>query len=174
MKLELKNIKVLSANSQETECFNATLYVDGKRLASISNDGWGGPNRVYPVKGPFNAPEFHAKLKEIDTYLNKTDAGRKYVADFKRNYGMDTDYDLEGWVGEQVNKHLLAKDLRRLLRGKIIFTDPAKSGLRMMGFKNCRKVDSRHIDYFRDKHPDATILNEMSFDDALEIFAKAA
>lgn len=47
MKLELKNVKIHPDMSEETNCFSATLWVDGKRAASCRNDGRGGSTDVY-------------------------------------------------------------------------------------------------------------------------------
>lgn len=46
MELELKNIKVHPDMSEETTCFSATLWVDGKPAASCRNDGRGAPTDV--------------------------------------------------------------------------------------------------------------------------------
>jgi hypothetical protein len=50
MQVELKNVKVAEFLSQETTAFTATLYIDGKRTATISNNGHGGSNNIYPDK----------------------------------------------------------------------------------------------------------------------------
>lgn len=42
MKLELKNVKINEAFSEETLMFKADLYVNGKKCAYASNDGRGG------------------------------------------------------------------------------------------------------------------------------------
>ena len=42
MKIELKNIKVNLTFSQETVNFIADLFVDGIKVASCENSGWGG------------------------------------------------------------------------------------------------------------------------------------
>ena len=42
MKIELKNIKTNNALSQETICFSANLYLDGKKLGEVVNRGCGG------------------------------------------------------------------------------------------------------------------------------------
>ena len=42
MKLELKNIKYFASGSQETPCYTATVYVDGKKAIYVSNNGHGG------------------------------------------------------------------------------------------------------------------------------------
>jgi len=42
MKIELKNLKISKALSQETLAFTANLYIDGKKVAVASNSGQGG------------------------------------------------------------------------------------------------------------------------------------
>jgi hypothetical protein len=44
MKIQLKSVKHYPSMSQETECFEASVYVDGKKVGFISNDGQGGSN----------------------------------------------------------------------------------------------------------------------------------
>ena len=41
MKIEVKGIKYFSSMSDETNCFQATLYVDGKKVATCENQGCG-------------------------------------------------------------------------------------------------------------------------------------
>ena len=41
-KLELKSVKVHQAMSEETLCFSATIYVDGKQAGAVTNRGHGG------------------------------------------------------------------------------------------------------------------------------------
>jgi hypothetical protein len=42
MKIEIKNIKINTAFSEETVCFKADVYVNGVKTAYASNDGHGG------------------------------------------------------------------------------------------------------------------------------------
>jgi hypothetical protein len=42
MKIELKSLKTLTGD--ETVCFEAWIYIDGKKAAWVSNDGHGGCN----------------------------------------------------------------------------------------------------------------------------------
>jgi len=42
MKVEVKNVKIMNSLSEETLCFSASVYVDGKRCGSVSNRGNGG------------------------------------------------------------------------------------------------------------------------------------
>jgi len=44
MKVELKNVKFCEWASQETNCFNASIWIDGKRAGKVGNEGHGGCN----------------------------------------------------------------------------------------------------------------------------------
>jgi hypothetical protein len=45
MDISLKSVKIAKFASEETVCFQATVYLDGKRALVASNDGRGGSNR---------------------------------------------------------------------------------------------------------------------------------
>lgn len=51
MKLQLKKIKVYDELSEETICFTAELYADGKKVATVRNGGCGGSTDVYFTEG---------------------------------------------------------------------------------------------------------------------------
>ena len=51
MKLQLKKVKVYDELSEETICFTAELYADGKKVATVKNDGRGGCTDVYFTDG---------------------------------------------------------------------------------------------------------------------------
>lgn len=170
MKLELKNIKVFSSHSQETECFSATLYVDGKRFATIDNDGWGGPNRVDPVKGMTMA-QMYDHIKEINAYLATTLEAAKNEVDAIARHGQimrGIKFDLETWTANRVADHLYTKDLKTLMRSKVVYRG-ADGQLHQWAWKGVRKVEQRHIDSVRDRC-DGPILNELPFAEALEIW----
>ena len=67
MKLELRNIKYSSFASQETSCYQAKLYVDGKPFATVGNEGCGGCDYQHSLTKQDKA--FYDKLEEIITYL---------------------------------------------------------------------------------------------------------
>jgi hypothetical protein len=48
MKIELKNVKHSKFASQETNCFEATIYIDGKKQGTADNNGHGGSTSVHP------------------------------------------------------------------------------------------------------------------------------
>ena len=44
LRIDVRNVRVNQALSQETSCFSATLYVDGRRVGTAGNRGEGGCN----------------------------------------------------------------------------------------------------------------------------------
>jgi len=59
---ELKKVKRFPEMSEETECFVAQLWVDGKHIADVRNDGKGGSNDLHPMDG-----YTYEDIKEFDT-----------------------------------------------------------------------------------------------------------
>lgn len=51
MKLQLKRVKIYDELSDETICFTAELYADGKKVATARNDGRGGSTDVISTDG---------------------------------------------------------------------------------------------------------------------------
>ena len=50
MKIELRNIKYSDFASEETACYQATIYIDGKKVGEVSNSGKGGCDNIYPYE----------------------------------------------------------------------------------------------------------------------------
>ncbi len=48
MEIALKNISYSERLSEETNCFSATIYIDGKKAGEASNHGHGGPTMIRP------------------------------------------------------------------------------------------------------------------------------
>lgn len=163
MELSLKSIKHSDWASEETYCYRANLYVDGKPFAMVSNDGHGGCDTVYPhPKSQYeNGKEWRIKLEEVEDYfktLPKTDVG-KYdwcPEGFSQS--------LETWCSEQVTDFLYKKDMQRVMRTKHLFK--TSEGL----FEIRHEVKVARI--MRD-HPDAIILNDLPIDEALAIYKEA-
>ena len=99
MKFEIKNVKVAEFASEETFCFEASLYVDGARFCVVSNDGHGGPDNYYPVKGATNR-DLYREIERINSELDKT---------------------LESVVADLVAEYLIDKDIRRTMK-RIAYT----------------------------------------------------
>ena len=65
MKLELKNVKFYESMSEETNCFQADLFINGKKIAYVKNSGQGGCTDygVHDFK-------LHSVLREAEAYFN--------------------------------------------------------------------------------------------------------
>ena len=47
MKVQLKNVKANLSMSDETLCFSASIYIDGKKVGEAMNHGCGGPTEYH-------------------------------------------------------------------------------------------------------------------------------
>ncbi len=87
-KITIKNLKYAAFASQETSCFEGTVYVDGKRFCIASNEGHGGPDSydALPPKGGTwsSGEESGAARRELDENVHNValrhnpNAVRKY------------------------------------------------------------------------------------------------
>lgn len=151
MKLELKSIKHSAFASEETHCFQANLYVDGKVLADVSNNGRGGPDRVMPhPKSKLTPNSFHDKVWEIGDYLTT----------------LTIPQDLEDWVGDAVNEYLDTKVLRAKMRTHLVVEVEGKAAVFTTKGLTAKTDGGWHKGY--------RILNHMPFADALVIWKEKA
>ena len=149
MKLELKNIKHAEFASEETNCFEATLYVDGKRFALVSNEGRGGPDMVYPAdrKVARNDKAFWTRVDDINAFLAKSEAGKAYAAETN-----DLGYDLEAWCGDQLDRWLLTKQARRVFSGHVMWVE--NGGVYQAKLRGGGKVTPEVREQIAAKHPE--------------------
>jgi hypothetical protein len=174
MKLELKNIKHSEFASEETHCYQATLYVDGKKMAEVKNDGQGGSDYQWALK-PFTEKDLDKVrdwcIKNLPKWTSENDKKKE-----------ENDTDLEMWCGEEVNKFLVSRDLKRKLNKKIIYEQNKE--LWEYSFKGVKKLEQKHLISFVNGVAKAkvennenwknvtAILNTLPFDKALEIYRK--
>ena len=67
MKIELRNVKYFAAGSEETSCFTATVYVDGKKAGTAQNHGTGGPTMVHPFTIEKHINDYAATLPKASS-----------------------------------------------------------------------------------------------------------
>ena len=150
MKLELKNIKHTAWASEETHCYQASLYVNGKPVAIVSNDGRGGTDRDYP----------HPKI-EPHTYrfvMTEVHAYFKSLPNTPSEWNEDgMEQRLEFWCADQVNDWLSARELKSKLRKAFLFQFADRVGV----FAHKTRPSRAHK---------AVILNDLPFEDALALW----
>ena len=164
MKLELKNIKHTQWASEETHCYQAALYVDGKPVAIVSNDGHGGCDRDYDH--PKFKGDYRATMKAVHDYfktLPNTDACDLFPDGMAQ--------ELEFWCSDQVNeflnkKHIMS-NVKRILK-KVSFVQDGK----LMQFGTNVKPSTMTFQQIR-RHDtslkDVKFLNEMTLDEVATI-----
>ena len=107
MKIELKNIKYAAFASHETNCYQATIYVDGKRAGTVDNEGYGGADNIHWDDSVFG--------QSVEDWA---EAQPK----IKTEYG-DMSYSLELLFGQLVDEWLLTKELTRNLKKGLLVRD---------------------------------------------------
>lgn len=151
MKLELKQVRILKNCSQDGLCFQAAAYVNGVKAFEVCNAGQGGPNQYNVLNaGLYEAAQAYAlTLPPIHCF------------------GRELAMHLELLVGELLDDQLRARELKRLLK-KIVFI----SGGKVM---TCNVAYSEALrGQLIARHPEAIILNELSFEAALAEFKKVS
>jgi hypothetical protein len=169
-KVEVKNISYYKRGSEETPCYNATVYINGKKAIEVSNDGHGGSDRQdqYPEMNDFH-PSKHILTLANEWCVAKF--GQKTWEYNGKTYS--TDLDLEHYCQQELYNWLDTKLLKKELKSKYLCIEKEKDEEFIVSFK--RKGD--HMDdYFKNflktdyPHMVEKCLNFMPFDQALKLF----
>ena len=159
MNLEMKAIKFSEWASEETYCYQANVYLDGKPFAMVSNDGHGGCDREYShnkFKG-----DYRATMKKVDEYfksLPNTDPCEYFPEGIEQTF--------ERWCHDQVCTYLYRRDLKKALKKAKVVQRKDDQGKMCLWDFNIRA----NSDIIKAKYPEAIILNDLPEDEALTIF----
>ena len=162
-KLELKNIEYYKRGSEETPCYNATVYVNGKKAVEVSNDGRGGSDRqfAYPQFMEEWDSDMRNLLQTLDEYCVKTFGTEKY------EWG-EVDIDLEHWCQKKMYEYVDQKKLKRDMKTKFVCVDIEKNELYAYAKKGHSDVAfQKHMEK---NHPNDTCLNFLEFDLAFKFY----
>lgn len=115
MQIELKNLKYAAFASEETLCFNATVYIDGVKAGTADSDGKGGATRIEPraLEEQLNA---HAKTLPLGTFSEAAGGGT-------------FEQDAESLLNDLVNAALALKDYKKLITTRLVWTRTDKPGI---------------------------------------------
>jgi hypothetical protein len=113
MNIELKNVRLYKEMSEETYCFKAMLYKDGKRMGEVENRGTGGCHSY-----EFSREE----AKEMDEWCGAN------LPKWGSRFGDGDIYEtsLEQHISELVEAYENKKDMTSLLRRKIVVVDDTR------------------------------------------------
>ena len=156
MNIELKNVKHSQWASHETNCFEASIYINGKRAGTVENDGRGGCHLYHP----------HKVEEELNAYGKTLPKREAYGHEFEQN--ADT------LIDDLLTQYLYSKDLKREMSRSIMFISTDDKLM-----KTAKMDAGRMINLLN--HPDTmgrlkakTILNLLPFDQALSTYRKGA
>ncbi|MBK3745800.1 hypothetical protein G3A39_42340 [Paraburkholderia aspalathi] len=110
MQLVLKSIKYMATLSEETHCYTATLWLDGKRVAAVSNHGHGGPDMQH-----FTDADAEKRIVAHFAAMPPSDMGL-----MMHDVPFMSQPDLESWCGERVTDFLILRDVRRVTARKVM------------------------------------------------------
>lgn len=163
MDIELKNITYNARLSEETPAYAASLYVDGKKIGTVSNAGHGGPDNFDGDREAYDRADKWCRenLPKGVVRTGNEDEGVK-------THEFDT--DLEMRCGELLEAHLLRRELRSLLRSKILYLNN-NGALMETSYKGVRKIEAKHMEHFKAKAQGVRkILNELPEEEAFKLF----
>lgn len=160
MKIELRNIKTNERLSDETNCYSATLYIDGKLAGEVCNRGCGGPDEQH-LKAGYD-------IKTINEWLAANEAPMSMA-----KYNMeDVPCDLEMHCGRIVAVQQELRRFRRLCKSNVVVVDG--DDIRTFHWKGVKQVGANHIAQIKQKMPARIIVNELSETALIDFIAKLA
>lgn len=122
--IELKNIKFSEWNSEETNCFQATIYFKGKKIGIAYNEGHGGATDI--------------QTENIEAYKEFRDHCKAFAeANKEEYYETFTIIDLifEEWLEEHYAKKDKARMQREFNKGICYTKDESKGTFAVLTFK---------------------------------------
>ena len=150
MDITLKNVKIYAGLSEETIAFNASVYIDGKKVGDAKNNGHGGANDidVRDKDGRWNRDLMQKMETEAATHTWSYE-------------GEVHPHSLDSYIGDLVDDFQEQRDLKRNCRTKTLFRDPKeeyKDGeYRIMPQKFNKEIKAWLVKTYGDK---VEILNE--------------
>jgi len=151
MNIELKNLKHSSFASHETPCYQATVYVDGKKAFTTSNNGQGGPDNMVP----------EAAARKVASRLQSEYPDASQEDGFPNRQGWDT-LRLESILHGLVFKKQDSKQAKALMRTKILFIPPntVPGSYSYISYKALACDKEAVINHVKRKYPGCTIAQE--------------
>lgn len=159
MKIQLKNIKHAQFASEETNCYEATVYFQGKKVGSVGNDGHGGCDR--------EARSDKALWADMEAFIGTLPPQDCKFGD--KTYSMKQ--TLESICGDLLTEHLLTKDLKRLLKNRVVYVQDGRL-YQTKCAKNVTLTLPHWIEQIKDRDGVSAVLNELDISKALEIFTQ--
>lgn len=159
-RITLKGIKHAEFASEETYCYSATVYFDGKRVGTVRNHGHGGADyeTVTDRDGWRKMQEF------IKTLPDEKVSGAGIAIPFTLKPS------LEGICHGLVTQYLVERDAKRLTRGKVAFYMPPWDG-RYRSVSTRKHTEQAIRSVIAKDYPNAVIINDLSTDKVVALLS---
>lgn len=131
MKIELKSVKVYEKLSEETTCFTANIYLDGKKIGEAENRGIGG-NTMYVIQ------DRHL-LEKFETYANSLPPMTFIVEGEPFSYKMNGEHLIDNLVWDFIKK----RDEKNMQAKIARYEKKCKTDFAAQGFVTLRVVDDK-------------------------------
>jgi hypothetical protein len=166
MKIEVRNLKFSAFASQETNCFEATLYIDDQRVGTARNSGHGGATHIEPRECEVRLNTHAATLPKVVTNIkNEADPSGFFT------YAPTG----ESLVDDLVAEALVERDLKKALGKRILFTVSGKAGIfQTKGLKADALARTLTDPALAQKLKTDKILNLLPLADALVVYKAGA
>jgi hypothetical protein len=123
MEIKLKNIKINDSFSEETTCFTADIYADGKKVGTAKNDGHGGDTWCRPLYSEDdNVNHAQRKLFELVEIYCKTLPDRTVQLHEDREpftYSMNLETVVDDLLAEHLDEKFKKKMVKDMEKGVI-------------------------------------------------------
>tara|TARA_Y100000385_G_scaffold159310_1_gene165236 strand:- start:35 stop:595 length:561 start_codon:yes stop_codon:yes gene_type:complete len=165
--IEMKAIKYSEFASEETNCYQAKIYLNGKAWIEVDNDGRGGADRQSPIN--MNKADRWDKIKDINERLKVEHAPEiyRYEGDDGKLETATMKVDLEIWCGNQIGKWLSVRRLKNLMRTKLLFVKNKTKPDGLFSLKKTKFSDGTAKNLLV-RYPDGMVLNSQPIDEITE------
>ena len=159
MKIDLKNIRHSQMASHETNCYSASIYVDGKKAGTVENGGFGGCDNVHWMDIDFGetVENWAASQPKKQTPYGEMANCLEFI------FGeLVDDYILTNDLNRKLKKGLIVRDSNTEAHSWRIFTSALSQSIPQMMLNNLIKTGKVRAD--------AVCLNTLPFSDALKLW----
>ena len=160
--MELKNLSLNTSMSEETHCFRATVYLNGKRMFCADNRGRGGSNDYYPLShGGLDHHLLEKGREEFDEAMSLAREEAKQYTLKKIELGEDLQWAIDAFgdgksnelidwlIADLINEQLTLKEMRKVMKKKVIVYDPKSNDILELGKdKPTDEILEKYKDHF--------------------------
>lgn len=123
--IELRNYKRVMGHDDSLP-YQASLYVNGKRVADAFNDGWGGISTIRPTKGN------EELVGQVSDYL--VEHGKEFPCEDKY-FNLELYYDTLDFVCDTLAEHLESrKEIEKWGKKKMVIFDPETKNIATLSY----------------------------------------